>query len=309
MLQVLAIFCKTDYVLRNTHWSIIMKNIHKNTLLIFILTLFSATAAFADDVAKGINCPPGWSDNPVARLDNRVKQCISPSLNSSVQLYVAPGKDIALDQLLDNWISALQQQGFPLQTKITESKGNVSGAPAVFREYEGQADGKTVESLLAASRHNGINYIFQGSYPDIDREAERLVRHSLTTWYFPEDTVKEDTPYDSPKDKGTPGTFKSIGSCWSWGLWKTPSGSSVVILPDGRAIFDGEITKHWRPNGENSIVMEIPAKWGGGSAIWAHPDGRHDVIIQVEFPEPRQILLRDSWEYNYKGKAFKACHH
>ena len=286
-----------------------MKRINKTVLLFFVLTFLTATATFANDVTKGINCPPGWSDNQTARGDNRVKQCISPSLDSSVELYVTPGKNISLEKLLNNWISALKQQGFPLQKQITEHIGQVSGAPAIFREYEGQADGKTKESLLAASRHNGINYIFQGIYPDSDREAERLVRHSLATWNFPEDTIKEDTPYDSPKNKGTPGSFKNIGGCWAWGLWKAPSGASVVILPDGRAIFDGQNMKHWRPNEEYSIVMEIPAKWGGGSAIWTHPEGRHDVIIQEEFPEPRQILIRDSWEYNYKGKAFKACHH
>ncbi|WP_415718843.1 hypothetical protein [Maridesulfovibrio sp.] len=286
-----------------------MKRISKTVLLFFILTFFTAAAAFANDVTKGINCPPGWSDNQTARGDNRVKQCISPSLESSIELYVTPGKKIPLDKLLNNWITALKQQGFPLQRLVTEHDGHISGAPAIFREYKGPDDGKTKESLLAASRHNGINYIFQGSYPDNDREAERLVRHSLATWNFPEDPVREDTPYDSPKNIGTPGTFKSVGGCWAWGLWKAPSGASVVILPDGRAIFDGQIMKHWRPNEKDSIVMEIPAQWGGGSAIWVHPEGRHDVIIQEEFPEPRQILLRDSWEYNYKGKAFKACHH
>ncbi|NDV23377.1 hypothetical protein [Desulfovibrio sp. JC022] len=287
-----------------------MKMTAKTVLLFFILTLFSITSASADEVAKGVNCPPGWSDNQVARGDNRVKQCISPSLDSSVELYVTPGKKIPLEKLLDNWITALKQQGFPLQNKISETKGHVSGAPAIFREYEGKADGRTFESLLAASSHNGVNYIFQGRYPDDDREAEQLVRHSLTTWNFPEDTAKEDTPYDSPKQAGTSGSFKNIGGCWAWGLWKAPSGASVVILPDGRAIFDGQILRHWRPTDEEgTIVMEIPIKWGGGSAIWTHPEGRHDVIIQVEFPEARQILLRDSWEYSYKGKAFKACHH
>ncbi|NDV26757.1 hypothetical protein [Desulfovibrio sp. JC010] len=287
-----------------------MKAAAKTILLFFTFTLLSIAPATAEDVSKGINCPPGWSDNQAARGDNRVKQCISPSLDASVELYVTPGNKIPLKNLLDNWTTALKQQGFPLHKKVTETKGHVSGGPAIFREYEGKANGKTVESLLAASRHNGINYIFQGSYPDDDREAEQLVRHSLKTWNFPEDSSKEDTPYDSPKNKGTSGTFRNIGGCWAWGLWKAPSGASVVILPDGRAIFDGQQLKHWRPTDEeDTIIMEIPGKWGGGSAMWTHPAGRHDVVIQEEFPEARQILFRESWEYNYKGKAFKACHH
>ncbi|TIH15805.1 hypothetical protein D0S45_09490 [Marinifilum sp. JC120] len=287
-----------------------MNTINKTALLLFILALFPLSTACADDIAKGVNCPPGWSDNQVARGENRVKQCISPSLDSSIELYVTPGKRIPLDKLLENWITALKQQGFPLQKLISENKGHVSGAPAIFREYEGKSDGRNFESLLAASRHNGVNYIFQGRYPDADREAEQLVRHSLNTWNFSEDTPKEDTPYDSPKDAGTSGNFKKIGACWAWGLWEAPSGASVVILPDGRAIFDGQILRHWRPtNEEGTIVMEIPIKWGGGSAIWTHPEGRHDVIIQEEFPEARQILLRDSWEYSYKGEVFRACNH
>lgn len=287
-----------------------MKRTNKTILLLLILTLLGITSASADDVAKGVNCPPGWNDNQVARGYNRIKQCISPALDSSVELYVTPGKQIALDKLLNNWTNALEQQGYPLQSMVSEKKGNVSGAPAIFREYEGKSDGKAIESLLAASSHNGVNYIFQGSYPESDREAERMVRHSLQTWNFPEESSKEDTPYDSPKNAGTSGSFKNIGGCWSWGLWKAPSGASVVILPDGRAIFDGKVLKHWRPTDEaKTIVMEIPQKWGGGSAIWTHPEGRHDVIIQVEFPEERQILLRESWEYSYKGKPFKACHH
>ncbi|WP_320173249.1 hypothetical protein [Maridesulfovibrio sp.] len=287
-----------------------MNTINKTILLFFLLTLFTASFAHAEDVAKGVNCPPGWSDNQVARGDNRVKQCISPSLDSSIELYVTPGGKIPIDKLLDNWIKALKQQGFPLDRLVSTKNGHVSGAPAIFREYEGKADDTAYESLLAASRHNGVNYIFQGRYPDTDREAEQLVRHSLNTWNFSEDSTKEDTPYDSPKNAGTSGSFKNIGGCWAWGLWKAPSGASVVILPDGRAIFDGQTLRHWRPTAEeDTIIMEIPGKWGGGSAMWTHPEGRHDVIIQEEFPEARQILIRDSWEYSYKGKAFKACHH
>lgn len=281
----------------------------RTIFLTFILTFLTVSAACAEDIAKGVNCPPGWSDNQVARGNNRMKQCISPSLDSSIELYVTPGKKIPLEKLLKNWITALSQQGFPLHRLVSEKKGQVSGAPAIFHEYEGKADGKIFESLLAASRHNGINYIFQGRYPDTDRNSERLVRHSLKTWNFPEDTTREDTPYDAPKNKGTSGNFRNIGGCWAWGLWKAPSGSSVVIIPDGRAIFDGQVLRHWRSTDEGTIVMEIPIKWGGGSAIWTHPEGRHDVIIQVEFPEARQILFRDSWEYSYKGKSFKACHH
>ncbi|WP_321405164.1 hypothetical protein [Maridesulfovibrio sp.] len=287
-----------------------MRTLTQNILSALFITLIIISSANADDVAKGINCPPGWSDNQAARGDNRVKQCISPSLESSVELYVTPGRKIPLDKLLENWITALRQQGFPLDKKVAENKGNVSGAPAVFREYKGKTNGKTVESLLAASRHNGINYIFQGSYPDNDREAEQLVRHSLNTWNFPEGNSKEDTPYDSPKNEGTSGSFKDIGSCWAWGLWKAPSGASVVILPDGRAIFDGSTLRHWRPTDKkDTIIMEIPGKWGGGSAMWTHPEGRYDVVIQEEFPEARQILFRESWEYSFKGKTFKACHH
>jgi hypothetical protein len=285
-----------------------MKTTSKTVLLFFLVTLFAMTSARADDVSKGVNCPPGWNDNQSARGGNLVKQCLSPDLESSIELYVIHGKKIQLGKLLNNWTANMKSQGFPLQKKVAETKGHVSGVPALFREYEGNKSGRGIESLLAASRHNGINYVFLSSYPAADHETEGLVRHSLNTWNFPEVSTEEDTPYDSPKNKGTSGSFKNIGSCWVWGLWTAPSGASVVILPDGRAIFDGQISKHWRPNKKESIVMEIPAEWGGGSAIWTHPEGRHDVILQVEFPETRQILLRDSWEYNYKGKAFKACH-
>lgn len=297
-----------------------MKKINASILLFFMVCFFFVSISHAADIAKGLTCPPGWEDNKVARVHNRVKQCISASLDSTIELYATPGKKIPLNELLDTWTNALNQQGFHLESSVSETKGNVSGSPAVIRNYRGTIDGKKYDSMLAASRHGVINYIFLGRYLEGNRKAEQQIRHSLTTWSFPETIAKEDTPYDSlssasgtkvpAKQSGHSGNFKNFGSCWAWGLWASPSGASVVVLPDGRAVFDGLVNKHWRPiENDNSIIIELPANWGGGSAKWTHPEGRHDAIIKVEHPESQLILTRESWEYTYEQEEFSACHH
>ncbi len=294
-----------------------MKKINITTLMGIMFCFFSASLLHAADISKGLNCPPGWEDNKVARIDNRVKQCTSFSQDSTIELYATPGKKVPLPRLLDKWTDALNQQGFPLEKNLSETKGHVSGSLAVIREFSGIIDNQEYHSILAASRHDGINYIFLGHYRGGDRKAEQQVRHSLTTWSFPETIAREDTPYDSTSEKskvpgeqfGNDENYKSVGCCWAWGLWQSPAGLSVIILPDGRAVFDGESNKYWRPiEDENAIIIELPARWGGGSAKWTHPEGRHDAIIKVEFPESKLILTRKSWKYSYEGKEFEACH-
>lgn len=194
----------------------------------FLLILVSvASFAFATDMSKGLDCPPGWNDNISARGNDVIKQCISPNQNAFIELYAAPGPELPLGKLLDLWTAQMTQRGLPFQDFISEQPGHVSGYPAVTRVYSGHTkNGAYFDSSLVASRYKGVNYIFQGLSMKGHERARQNVRHSMNTWYYP---GVEDVAQPAP----SPGSFGSSGSGGSpydnYHPQQTPVPSSIRV--------------------------------------------------------------------------------
>ena len=275
-------------------------------LLCTAISLCFISFSFASDMPKGLQCPPGWTEKEQLTDVKIIKKCISPARDAFVELYEYPEMGISLGQLIDGWTKQMTEKGMPFQTQLSESQSHVSGLPALSRTYVGSTgSGANFSSTVTASRYNNKKYILLGMHLKGHQKTREQVQHAMSTWKFlgakgHDKTMESDS-----------GNFKNIGSCWAWGFWKDASGKSVLIIPDGRIIFNGHQEKRWRPREEDSIVVELPAEQGSGTAIWSHPEGRNDTIIRKvllnEQPDIKPILTRAAWKYNYKGEWFRAC--
>lgn len=163
-----------------------MNRSSKMLLAALSLVILSATFSFATDMAQGLQCPPGWTDNFSARGNDLIKQCISPTQDAAIELYAAPGQEVPLGNLLDMWAQEMTQRGLPFQSKVSEVPGHVSGYPAITRTYSGHTrDGNQFDSHLVASRYKGANYVFQGFALKGRNQAWEQLRHAMNTWYYP----------------------------------------------------------------------------------------------------------------------------
>lgn len=277
-----------------------------------ILLLFAAfltcLTSFSDaaDIGEGLQCPPGWTEKTGNNDSKIVKRCISPARDAFVELYEYPRMGITLAQLLDGWTTKMKNKGMPFQTRLSETQTHVSGSPALKRSFTGSTgSGTNFSSTVTASSFRDKKYILLGMHLKGHQKTKQQVRHAMSTWRFPGLKAQPETK------NADSGNFKNLGSCWAWGLWKDSSANSVVILPDGRIIFNGHEVKRWRTQSKDSIVVELPSNQGGGTAVWSHPQGRNDAIIKTvllnEQPDIKPILNRAAWKYEYKGEWFKAC--
>lgn len=159
---------------------------YKILFLFFFLSLILTSHLFAMDMAKGLQCPPGWNNNKSSLGNDLIKQCISSSQDAVIELYAAPGQEIPLDQLIDYWAQEMLQRGMPFQEAVSEVPGQVSGYPAITRTYSGQTqNGVQFDSHIVVSRYNGVNYIFQGLCVKGEKQKWKQLRHSMNTWYYP----------------------------------------------------------------------------------------------------------------------------
>lgn len=220
-----------------------MSQLIRLVLLLAAASLLSVSTCLAADISKGLNCPPGWTDNKSARDNGLIKQCLSPSEKAFINLYLVSEEKTALSEILDRWTAKMKKEGMPLQNMLSESPAHVSGYPAISRSYSGTSqDGAHLKSRLTVSRYHGKNYILQGVYPEGNQRSQELVSHALNIWHYPEASQPPKKHANAKKTSAAdahPGKYKNIGCCWAWGLWKTASGEMVAILPDGRAVFNG----------------------------------------------------------------------
>ncbi|WP_432738270.1 hypothetical protein [Maridesulfovibrio sp. FT414] len=283
----------------------------KNIIISSLCTVFLLTTAsfsLAREVSKALQCPPGWTEKENNPDEHLLKKCISPAHDAFVELYRYPEMGLSVKQILDGWTAEMSRKGMPLQNMVSESEDEVSGSPALTRTYEGSTgSGTQFSSIITCSGYKDKNYILLGMNLTGHQVQQQEVMHTMSVWRFPGQAESDAT------DSGDSGSFKNIGACWAWGHWKDAAGNSILILPDGRIVFNGSLEKRWRQQNEDSIVVELSPELGGGTAVWSHPEGRNDAIIRTvqlnEQPDIKPILLRAAWQYKYKGESFRACQH
>jgi hypothetical protein len=140
-----------------------------------------AHAGFGD----GLTCPPGWSVSEPNEND-LIKQCVAPGQNAFIELYAAHGNQIPLGQLMDGWATQMAQRGLPFQQQLSENTGQVSGFPALVREYRGKVQAETFDSSIVVCHRGGVNYVFQALYLYGNAQIKDQARHSMNSWYFPD---------------------------------------------------------------------------------------------------------------------------
>ena len=141
----------------------------------------TAVPARAADFA--MNCPPGWSGEDGGQM---LRRCISPGRDAFIEVYVYPVETGNLAAYLDQQISALAQRGLPFQQFRKESPGNVSGIPALTREYTGTANNALFHSYVVASSHDGQTYLLQALYlADRTAALQPQIRAAMNSWTYP----------------------------------------------------------------------------------------------------------------------------
>lgn len=152
------------------------------TTVVVVLLLLGAQAAQAE--TWSMQCPPGWSDQRPAAGNDLVKQCISPGQDAFVELYASKGELLPLDNLLQQWESAMLAKGMPFQTRQRMQDGEVSGVPARTWEYTGLANGNRFHSYVAGAVHRGYTYVVQGLYIEERTHLQAPVRGALNSFVF-----------------------------------------------------------------------------------------------------------------------------
>jgi hypothetical protein len=98
-----------------------MYKISKIFILKIVLLFSFCSILSAADMSRGLNCPPGWNDNKSARGNDLIKQCVSPSQDAFIELYAAPGQEVALGALLDAWAGEMTKRGFLFRILLLKS--------------------------------------------------------------------------------------------------------------------------------------------------------------------------------------------
>ena len=131
-----------------------------------------------------MTCPPGWSSSqPQGDL---IKQCMSPGETAIIEAYYYSGIDMTVPDFLDYAASALVDRGMPFKRLLKEAPGNVSGIPALAREYRGDANGTDYHSYVIATQYQGITYLVYALFePAQAPEFQPLVSDSLNSWVYP----------------------------------------------------------------------------------------------------------------------------
>lgn len=150
-------------------------------ILLAIVLAFAALPARAADFA--MSCPAGWSSENGSQM---LRRCISPGRDGFIEVYVYDGETGNLAAYLDNAVVALAQRGLPFQKFRKEAPGNVSGIPALTREYTGTANNALFHSYIVASSHGGKTYLLQALY--LANHAQSLqpqIRKAMNSWTYP----------------------------------------------------------------------------------------------------------------------------
>lgn len=172
-------------------------------LALMLLAVPVQTARAAD---FAMNCPPGWS---VEDGDQLLRRCIAPDRVGFIEVYVYDGEARDLSAYLDAKASELAQRGMPFHQFRKEAPGNVSGVPALAREYSGTANNALFHSYIAATSHGGRTYMLQALY--LAEHAQRLqplIREAMNSWSYPSVEQARNKPPQLPglgagRDTGT----------------------------------------------------------------------------------------------------------
>lgn len=182
---------------RNTILCTIQENPMKKYLFHVALTfVFLCCFALICEASPGdgLTCPPGWSINQSNNRD-LVKQCISPDRNAFIELYAAAGGNVPLPRLMEMWARQMAQKGLPFQQQLSQITGQVSGFPALVRQYRGKLNGVTFDSSIVVCHRDGTNYVFQAIYKYGDSLLKKQARHSMNTWYFADIGSRNTAPH------------------------------------------------------------------------------------------------------------------
>lgn len=158
-----------------------------------------------------MTCPPGWS---VESQGQMLRRCISPERDAFIEIYGYDGASTDLGAVLNNFTQSMSQRGMPYQQFRKESPGNVSGIPALTREYTGQAYGVLFHSYVSASSQGGKTYVLQALY-----SAERTdvlqpqIRSAMNSWSFP--NLGAPAPAAAPPALSGPRSFENRQQCRS----------------------------------------------------------------------------------------------
>lgn len=179
-------------------------------LLILMLSL-AALPARASDFA--MHCPPGWQ---VENGDQMLRRCISPSRDAFIEVYVYGGEAADLSAYLDRQVQALAQKGLPFHQFRKEAPGNVSGIPALTREYTGTANNALFHSYVVATSHGGKTYLLQALYlADRAQTLQPQIRDAMNSWTYPSvEQAKASPPSQTQPDK-TPDAAVSGGRSYA----------------------------------------------------------------------------------------------
>ena len=152
--------------------------------LIFILPLIVAagmSSARAADFA--MTCPAGWLQQTEGQM---LLRCVAPGQDAFIEVYANAGTATDLAAYLDQSVAALMQNGLPFHQFRKESPGNVSGIPALTREYSGTANNALFHSYVVATTHGGQTYFAEALYlADRTESLQPLIRQALNSWSIP----------------------------------------------------------------------------------------------------------------------------
>lgn len=193
----------------STHSTSALKpNLFALVVLAGFLALGTNQQAGAADFA--MDCPAGWTRQGEGQM---LLRCTSPGQDAFIEVYAYGGTVGNLSAYLDEQIAALTQRGLPFQQFRKEAPGNVSGVPAMAREYTGTANNALFHSYVVASTHGGTTYFAQALYlADRTESLQPLVRQSLNSWVYPsvEQAKIAATPAPNPDPDG-PDTSSATG--------------------------------------------------------------------------------------------------
>lgn len=163
-----------------------MNKISNILLLLIVTSLSFVPASPAQNMADGLQCPPGWQRTKSVAYTSLIKQCIAKTNDGLIELYASRSMSNSLERELDGWTSKLRREGKPYQRLVDEGAGHVSGYPALVRTFYGyDKHGRWYDSHLAISKYNGIYYTFIG-YTMKGHDRVRIqLRHAMNDWHYP----------------------------------------------------------------------------------------------------------------------------
>jgi hypothetical protein len=183
---------------------------HLLSILAFLLAplVLPLNHAAAQDIA--IDCPPGWL---IERDGQMLQRCTAPGRDAFLEIYAYDHDGSDLASALSRFTEAMSERGMPFHQFRKESPGDVSGRPALTREFTGEANGVLFHSFVSVSSHAGKTYVLQALYlADRTTQLQPEIRAAMNSWRFPSIAAESPAPAATPTLSGAR-SFENRGQC------------------------------------------------------------------------------------------------